>query len=246
MPTNTPTPIRPTPDGVDRTVQVPILMYHRVQNPPQNADAIRRDLSISPQNFEDQLRYLKRQGYESITLNDLVLHITRGIELPSKPIILTFDDGYAESYTNAFPLLRRYGFSGTFFLISSMLDQNDPEFLSWTQVEEMYAAGMRFEAHSYNHPDMRNRGFDFLVFQVLAPKEAIETRTGEPCRFFAFPSGRYDDYAIAVLRSAGYWGAVITEQGTTHSAEDLFTLNRVRVHGEDTLDTFIRTLNYSW
>jgi peptidoglycan/xylan/chitin deacetylase (PgdA/CDA1 family) len=87
----------------------------------------------------------------------------------------------------------------------------------------MHAAGMEFEPHTFNHPDLRKRDFDFLVFQILAPKEAIEARTGETCRFFAYPSGRYDDFVIDVLRSANFWGAVLVEQGATHTADDLLT-----------------------
>jgi peptidoglycan/xylan/chitin deacetylase (PgdA/CDA1 family) len=245
-PTFTPTPLRPTPDGVDRNVRVPILMYHHIDNPPHNADAVRYDLSVTPASFEQQLRYLKGLGYESITLNDLALHLTRGTELPPKPIIFTFDDGYDDAYDHAFPLLQRYGFTGTFFLVSAYIDESRPEFLSWEQVKEMYAAGMRFEPHSYNHPDMRNRGFDFVVFQILAPKEAIEARIGERCRFFAYPSGRYDQFVIDVLRSAHFWGGVLTEQGATHTTDDLFTLHRVRVRGGDDLDAFVRALNLDW
>ena len=244
--TPTPTPLLPTPDGVERQVRVPILMYHHIEEPPPSADAIRRDLSVSPEDFNEQLAYLRQEGYEGITLNDLTLHLTVGEPLPAKPILLTFDDGYANAYTHAFPLLRRYGFVGTFFVISEPMDAGDPNFLSWAQVEEMHAAGMRFEPHSYNHPDMRNRGFDFVVFQILAPKEAIEARTGEPCRFFAYPAGRYDQFVIDVLRSANFWGAVLTEQGATHTADDLFTLRRVRVHGGDDLSAFIRILNLDW
>ncbi len=245
-PTSTPTPLRPTPDGVDREAQVPILMYHYIETPPKGANEFRVDLSVPPERFEQQLRYLKQEGYQSITLEDLALHLTRGTPLPEKPVILTFDDGYADAYENAFPLLKRYGFSGTFFLISAMLDQENSDFLSWEQVVEMHEAGMRFEPHSYNHPDLRNRGFQFLVFQILAPKEAIEARTGEPTHFFAYPSGRSDQFVIDVLRSANFWGAVTIEQGATHAADDLFTLRRVRVHGGDDLDTFIRTLNLDW
>jgi peptidoglycan/xylan/chitin deacetylase (PgdA/CDA1 family) len=236
----------PTPDGVDRQVRVPILMYHHVQAPPPGADALRRDLSVTPADFEAQLRYLKAEGYESITLNDLALHLTVGKALPPKPIILTFDDGYTDAYTHAFPLLVRHGFSGTFFLISAPIEAGDAEFLSWAEVDEMHAAGMRFEPHSYDHPDLRNRGFQFLVFQILAPKEAIEARTGEPCRFFAYPSGRYDQYVIDVLRSADFWGAVLTEQGATHGSGDLFTLKRIRVQGSDTVDDLARKLSLDW
>jgi peptidoglycan/xylan/chitin deacetylase (PgdA/CDA1 family) len=244
--TPTPTPLLPTPDGVDRQVRVPILMYHHIDDAPPRANAIRRDLSVPPWKFEKQLAYLRQEGYEDITLNDLALHLTVGKPLPPKPIILTFDDGYADTYTHAFPLLQRFGFSGTFFLISEPIDAQNPDFLSWDQVKEMHAGGMKFEPHSYNHPDMRNRGFDFVVFQVLAPKEAIEARTGETCRFFAYPSGRYDQFVIDVLRSANFWGGVLTHQGDTHAADDLFTLRRIRVRGEDELDGFIRKLNLDW
>jgi peptidoglycan/xylan/chitin deacetylase (PgdA/CDA1 family) len=244
--TPTPTPLLPTPDGVQRHVRVPILMYHHIDNPAPSADVFRQDLSVTPKDFETQLRYLKQEGYESITLNDLVLHLTMGKALPPKPIILTFDDGYADAYTHAYPLLQQFGFAGTFFLISGPIDFDNPEHLSWAQVQEMHAGGMKFEPHSYDHPDMRNRGFDFVVFQILAPKEAIEARTGEPCRFFAYPSGRYDQFVIDVLRSANFWGAVLTAQGATHTSADLFTLHRIRVHGGDDMETFIRNLNFEW
>ena len=242
----TPTPLLPTPDGVDRQVRVPILMYHHIDDPGPDADALRRDLSVTPKNFKKQLAYLQQEGYQSITLDDLALYLSVGKSLPAKPIILTFDDGYSDAYNRAFPRLQRFGFTGTFFLVSAPIDAQNPDYLSWDQVQEMHAAGMRFEPHSYNHPDMRNRGFDFVVYQVLAPKEAIEARTGETCRFFAYPSGRYDQYVIDVLRSAGYWGGVLTEQGATHVLDDLFTLRRVRVRGEDDLDTFVRKLNLDW
>jgi peptidoglycan/xylan/chitin deacetylase (PgdA/CDA1 family) len=231
---------------VDRQVRVPILMYHHIDEPGPDADAYRRDLSVAPKRFKEQLAYLQQEGYESISLNDLALHLTVGKPLPPKPIILTFDDGYADAYTRALRRLRRFGFTATFFLVTAPIDAQNPDFLSWEQVQEMHALGMRFEPHSYDHPDMRDRGFEFLVYQVLAPKEAIEARTGETCRFFAYPSGRYDQYVIDVLHSAGYWGAVLTDQGATHTADDLFTLRRIRVRGEDDLETFARKLNLDW
>ena len=245
-PPSTPTPILPTPDGVYRQVHVPILMYHHIADPPLGADDIRRDLSVPPDAFYEQLRYLKEHGYQTITLDDLALHLTRGTPLPARPIILTFDDGYTDAYTHAFRLLKRFGYTGTFFLITAPIDNNDPEHLSWAQVEEMSAAGMEFEPHSYNHPDMTNRGYQFVVFQIMAPKEAIEARTGVKCRFFAYPTGRYDQFIVDVLRSAYFWGAVVTEQGATHTVDDLFTLCRVRIHGGDNLDTFVLTLSLDW
>jgi peptidoglycan/xylan/chitin deacetylase (PgdA/CDA1 family) len=244
--TCTPTPLLPTPDGVLRQARVPILMYHHIQDPPPGSNALRRDLSVSPQNFEAQLRYLQQEGYQTVSLYDLVLHLTIGKELPERPIVLTFDDGYADAYSQALPLLQRFGFTGTFFLTSASIDANDPAFLSWASVQEMHAAGMDMEAHSYDHSDLRNRGYQFLVYQTLGPKEAVEARTGEKCRFFSYPSGRYDDHVIDVLKSAHYWGAVVVEQGATHTTDGLFTLRRVRIQGGDALSDFVHKLNLDW
>jgi peptidoglycan/xylan/chitin deacetylase (PgdA/CDA1 family) len=244
--TAAPTPLQPTPDGLSRTAHVPILMYHHVEIPPVGADAIRRDLSIAPAAFEQQLRYLKQEGYESISLKDLALYLTLGKPLPDKAVVLTFDDGYRDAYTHVFPLLRRFGFVGTFFLVTAPIDAGNTDFLAWDQVRAMHDAGMEFEPHSYDHPDMRDRSTDFSVFQILASKEAIEERTGEQSRFFAYPSGRYDQAVIDVLRSAHFWGAVLTEQGATQSTEGLFTLPRVRVQPDDSLERFAVKLGLDW
>lgn len=231
---------------MQRVVRVPILMYHHIADPPADADVFRRDLSVRPVAFEGQLRYLEQSGYRPVTLTDLALYLTMGQPLPDRPIILTFDDGYRDNYTHAFPLLERFGFVGTFFLTTAPIDSQNPDWLSWDEVTEMHAAGMQFEPHGYDHSDLRGRSYDFLVYQILASREAIEARTGEICRFFAYPSGRYDQFVIDVLRSAGFWGAVFTGQGATHSTGDLFVLRRIRVRGGDDLDAFARNLNLNW
>ncbi len=244
-PTPTPTPL-PTPDGVTRVARVPILMYHHISEPPPGADSIRRDLSVSPREFEAQLRYLKEAGYQSISLYDLLYHLTLGWPLPEKPIILTFDDGYKDAFTNAFPLLKRYGFTATFFLVTYYIDAKDPAYLSWDDVKVMNAEGMDIEPHSYTHPDLRRKPVDYIVWQVLGSKEAIEERTGKTTRFFNYPAGQYDQRVIDVLRSAHFWGAVLIDQGATHSSDRLFELRRVRVPGNGTLERFVAKLNLDW
>ena len=243
--TITPTPEpQPTPDGVYREVRVPILMFHYISTPPEGADAIRRDLSTSPERFEAYLRWLKEAGFVTISLHDLILHLTIGYPLPEKPLIITFDDGYEDNYTNAFPLLQKYGFTATFFLITSFLDQGRPEYLSWDQVIELHQAGMEFGAHSYDHPDLRGKSVDYLVWESLGPRQAIEARIGEPVRFFAYPSGKYDQQVIDVIHSAHYWGAVTAHQGIIHRSDRLFELKRIRVHGDYTLERFIKVMDY--
>jgi len=221
-------------------------MYHHISVPPSDADDVRRDLSVTPQDFDEQLRYLKKAGYHPITLSDLIYYLSIGKSLPRKPIVLTFDDGYRDMYTHAYRLLKRHGFVGTFFLITALIDQENEEYLSWDQVKEMSADGMEFEPHTYTHPDLREKPVDYVVWQVMAAKEAIEERTGKTVRFLSYPSGMYDQQAVDVLRSAYFWGAVTINQSDKQSSQQPFELNRIRIRGGDTLDDFVVKLHLDW
>ena len=234
----------PTPDGTTRPVVVPILMYHHVAAAGPDADAIRRDLSVSPANFEAQLRYLIARGYQPTTLKALMMHLQVGEPLPSKPVILTFDDGFKDQYTNAYPVLKRYGFVGSFFIITRFADEGREEHMSWTEVESLHANGMEIGSHSYTHPSLRGKSFDYIVWQVLGSKEAIEARTHEPVRFFSYPSGQYDQGVVDVLRSAGYWGAVTVEAGSLQSSQRPFEFKRIRVRGAYDLKDFDHWFNH--
>ncbi len=234
-PTNTASPtLQPTPLGSGRTLTVPILMYHYLSSPPSDANAIRLDLSVRPEQFETHLAYLRQAGYETISMKQLAFALSGLTDLPPKPIILTFDDGYRDNYEYAFPTLRKYGYSATFFIFTQPIDTQNINYISWDMVIEMDRAGMEFGSHSYSHPDMSGRGIDFLVFETLASKEAIEERTGEPVRFFAYPSGQYDNLTSDVIKSANFWGAVTTQWGATQSYDDRFEMTRVRINGTDT------------
>lgn len=212
-------------------------MYHHIADPPPGADAIRRDLSVSPQAFEAQLRYLVEAGYQPITLGDLIYHLSLGTPLPEKPVILTFDDGYEDHYTNAYPLLKKYGFVGTFFIITEPVDSGRAGYMTWAQIEIMSTAGMEIGSHSYTHLDLRGQSVDYIIWQAVGSKEAIEARLQQPVRFFSYPSGRYDEQVINVLRSANFWGAVTTEAGLEQSSRRTFALRRIRVRNSDTPDT---------
>ena len=186
--TQTPTP-GPTPDGVVRKLQVPILMYHYISAPPADADIYRRDLSVTPALFESHLKYLTDAGYHAITLDDLLYALAQGRELPAKPVILTFDDGYEDNYTNAFPLLQKYNMVGHFFIISDFVNQERPGYMTWPQIEEMAAAGQRFGSHSRDHPSLKGQSDDYLVWQALGGKEALEEHLGQHPRWISYPAG---------------------------------------------------------
>ncbi len=217
-------------------------MYHYIDAPGLDADIYRKDLSVLPQAFEEQMAYLREAGYHSISLRDLVLHLQAGVELPPNPVVLTFDDGYLDNYTHAYPILERYGFSGTFFIITGLVDKQAEGHMSWDQVEELHSRGMEIGSHSYTHPDLRGRSDDYIIWQVLGSKEAIEARIGEPVRFFCYPSGRYDEATVRILRQLDFWGATTIEQGKTQTSDHLLELRRIRVRGSDDLARFIYKL----
>jgi peptidoglycan/xylan/chitin deacetylase (PgdA/CDA1 family) len=206
-------------------------MYHYISNPPAGSDRYRIDLSVSPTELEAQLKYLSTNGYTVISLYDLYAHLASGAALPSKPVVLTFDDGYRDAYEYAFPLLQKYRMTGTFFIVSDFINVNNPAYLTWEMVKTMSAAGMSIESHSRTHPDLRNRPVDQLIWQVLGPIEAITAYTGKRPHFFCYPSGRYDDALIRMLRSVDTWAAVTTQQGITHTLAGAMTWTRVRVRG---------------
>ncbi len=242
-PTPTPNPF-PTPDGMQREAWVPILMYHYISAAPAGADALRRDLSVAPADFEAHLRYFRDAGYESITLYDLAMYLQRGVPLPEKPICFTFDDGYRDHVTNAVPLLLKYGFRGTFFVITGFADEGRAGYLSWDDIISMHAAGMEIGSHSYMHADLAGQTAEHIVWQVLGAKEALEARLGAIAPLFCYPFGHYDDLVIAVVRSAQYWVGVTTAQGLRNASDGVFELRRVRVRGGDDVDDLLLNIEY--
>ena len=233
----------PAPDGQQRTARVPILMYHYVSDPPPGSDKYRWALSVTPANLDAQMGYLKQAGYHAITLYQLHDYVAQGKPLPEKPIILTFDDGYVDAFTQAMPILQKYGFVGTFFIMTGPADRGGAGgYLTWDQIAAMTAAGMDIELHSREHYDLRNRSDDFLAHQVTGGKETIEARIARPVRWFAYPSGRYDAAVKRALTSAGFWGAVTTAPGQSHTASTLFDLPRIRIGGTFTLEVFKKAI----
>ncbi len=229
----------PTPSGVySWTLQVPILMYHYVSTPPADADIYRTDLSTEPDMFRQQMAYLAENGYTTIDFYDLSLAIVNKLTLPDKPIILTFDDGYLDNYENAFPILHEFGFTGTFFIITDYVDQQQAGYVTWDMLQEMAAAGMRIESHSKNHPDLTGKDRDFLIWQMLGSQETLAAHLGYTPRYFCYPSGRYDATTMAMLQELGFWGAVTTQGGKWHGFEDRFEWSRQRIRHDTPLAEF--------
>jgi peptidoglycan/xylan/chitin deacetylase (PgdA/CDA1 family) len=240
-PTGTPTPTPypffqeplPPSDGTPRALRVPILMYHYISDPPPEADRLRMDLSVRPSQFEAHLQYLRQAGYETVSLSDLIFHLTQGKPLPPRPVVLTFDDGYRDAYEEAFPLLQRYGFRGTFFVLTGRADEGDPRYLSWEQIRRMSEAGMEIQLHGREHIPLNGRDEAFLFYHIIGGKQSIEAHTGRPVRFFAYPSSVYDETLIRFLEGYRFWGAVTTAYGADERLENRFLWPRIRIRGTD-------------
>src|SRR5579871_2120144 len=138
-------------DGTWRNLHVPILMYHYVSDVPKGADETRIDLTVTPENFAAHVAYLAQQGYHTVSFYQLNNALLTGASLPAKPIILTFDDGYIDDFLNVYPLLRKYNFTATFFIITGTADDKNPGYLSWDEIRAMSSAGMDMEPHTIDH-----------------------------------------------------------------------------------------------
>lgn len=222
-----------------RMLRIPILMYHYVSPPPATANPKLLDLWVLPRNFRCQMQWLKDNGYTTITPDKMAqAAYDSSVTLPAKPILLTFDDGYADTYYNVFPMLKEFGFTGTFFVITAYLDEGRRDYLTWPQAAAMAGAGMSIESHSAHHYEMRDLDAQHLQEEVSGSLKDIEHQLGIKPHFFAYPSGHYDLNVIRALIAAGVTGAFTTGDGFMVSPWNILRLPRIRVRSSTTLAGF--------
>ena len=234
--------IKPTPPKTTRNFAVPVLMYHRVCDltPSEQKSPLSRDLTVSPADFEDQVRYLSENGFTFLLAGDVEEALREGRELPEKAVAITLDDGYQDNFTNAFPILRKYGAKATIFVVTNNIGR--PARLTWRDMLEMAPAGVGYGSHSITHPDLTSLGLDALRFELRESKRILESRLPEQITSIAYPAGRYDDTVVVEARSAGYLAAWKKGGGPvepSHAGEP-FLLPRVRVHGKTSMQDFHR------
>ena len=223
------------------TLQLPILMYHYIRVPPdQYGDRIGWGLSTSPEDFRKQMDYLAKNGYHPITLTDLRDYLKGSRPLPDRPVVLTFDDGYADLYTQAFPVLKHHHFKAVAYIVSGFVGRTGVN-VTADQVREMDAYGIEIGAHTVNHVDLTKAG-GTLAYEVGGSKAALEALLGHPVLDFCYPSGRFNAQVINAVQAAGYESATTTQDGATHTFGDRYAWSRVRVSGSETIDDFIKGL----
>lgn len=211
--------------------EVPILMYHYIRTAPLN-DNLGASLSVDPLNFALQVKWLKDNNYQTIFLKDLAdpqkFAIKKVLAEGLKPIVITFDDGYRDAYTEAFPVLKNNGFSGTFFIIRESVGKE--MYLTQEQINIMAQSGMEIGSHSLSHPNLAKAWPESARKQIFDSKNDAEV--------FCYPSGQYSQQTIDLVKQAGYVAAVTTEPGLANEKSNLFALPRVRISNVS-LDNFI-------
>jgi peptidoglycan/xylan/chitin deacetylase (PgdA/CDA1 family) len=227
---------------VGRTwISVPILMYHYIQTPPSILkDRLGFNLSVSPSDFNAQMDWLSVHGYHPVTLNDLHVYFNGKQALPSKPVVITLDDGYDDLYTKAFPILQAHNFRAVAYIVSGFVGQ--PRYVTAAQVVEMSKGGIEIASHTVNHPNLANTSPPNVMYQLVTSKAWLEHLVKHPIVDFAYPSGKFDARVIAALSMSGYATAVTTMPGTYHSKADRYTWTRVRVSGGESLAAFVANL----
>lgn len=224
-------------------VSIPVLMYHCVNDKTRFVNSIERSLTIPIKVFTNQLDWLEIHGYHVVSLNDAYAAMTSGKPLPSKPVVITFDDGAPDAYTNVYPILSKRELNGTFFVIVARMGNGN--WLNWAQVTEMANAGMQIESHTMTHADLPAKSPEEVVYELKQSKALIEERLGRRANFIAYPAGHVNQTVIEATKQAGYLAAFTTRPGPWRTGDDLFTLKRVRVLRGETMATFTDELGYT-
>lgn len=219
-------------------------MYHQVAEPPPGA--VHVENWVTPGQFEAQLAHLSDAGYRSITLEDW----TAGTALPKRPLVITFDDGYASAAETAWPLLRARGFGALNFLVANEIggtnswdaDEVPQRLLDASDIRRLAAEGMRFGSHGWSHRRLRQLPAAALRDELIRSRELLTGLVGEPVRAIAYPYNSADDRVIAAARAAGYLYGVRGRGRINPRRTDPLALRRIKADLRTSFSAFRRKL----
>lgn len=210
----------------------PILAYHHIAlKRPQNS------YYVSPEIFDQQMQWLKDNNYHVVSFDQFYEAAMGRGKLPPKPIILTFDDGNRDNYTNAFPILKKYGYTATFFI---KLNNANKGGMSWKEMKELQKAGNIIGSHSINHNNMSKMSNTELRYELEESKNILEKNLETKIKYFCYPGGEYSARTIQAIKNAGYLAATTTKHKVNQeikNSDSIYTLPRV--HIDDEMPTFI-------
>jgi peptidoglycan/xylan/chitin deacetylase (PgdA/CDA1 family) len=235
-----------------RGIGIPVLLYHSI-------DSSGSVISIEPKEFRAQMECLKYNGYQTISLPKFLEYLRVDGAPPARMVVLTFDDGFRNNYTEAFPILQAHGFTATIFLTTDYInrvcswEKHDliPELplLSWEEIREMSAYGIHFGSHSCTHPYLTRISEEELKTELLNSKSTIEARVNKPVTFFCHPYGDTNRGTQRAAQECGYWGAFGgLDFSLANSKDERYNLKRVGTGHFSSLQDFEAGLlgTYNW
>jgi peptidoglycan/xylan/chitin deacetylase (PgdA/CDA1 family) len=227
---------------------VPILMYHKVGEPPRASKL--KKLWVSVADFRGQMAYLLDHGYHPTTLAELAAVVDAGRPVSDKAVVITFDDGYRNNHETAFPVLREFGFRAVLFVVVNAVGGDNfwhdasvetrIPMLSWDEVRDFQGAGWEIGSHTLGHPRLSKLSPEALRRELTESREELGRRLGKPPVSFANPYGDASDDPLVrdAIRAAGYRWAVSVHQGKADLGGTPYGLKRIFVRGDDNLLDF--------
>lgn len=209
-------------------VRARILMYHYVRsgmNPRKDRTGYR--LSVRPEELDAHIATLKQLGYKAISMADLAAG--KGDD---RSVVLTFDDGYADFYSNAYPILKKHGWSATLYVITNKIGG---PYLSWDQIRELQQNGIEIGSHTVEHYELNKMAIPDQRREITESKRVLEEQLGVPVTSICYPVGRYNDDTVRLVKEAGYLNAATTEPGLVRVQDNPFTYKRVRMNPDMSL-----------
>lgn len=205
---------------------VPILMYHSINYGEGNH-------FVSPENFAKQMEYIKKNGYEVITLDELAGSIKNKRRFKKNKVVITFDDGYQDNFKYAYPVLKEFGFPATIFLVSDFMG-GEKRFLNWDEIRIMSKDNISFGAHTRSHFYLGSFKDETVAIEEIAgSKKRIEQETGMPADYFCYPSGGFSQRVKELVAGAGYSGACSTNRGFVSFNRDAYEMKRIKMTNAD-------------
>lgn len=223
--------------------QVPILCYHQIRDWRPTDSKQARDYIVPVAAFEQQLKMLADSGYHTISADQLYNYLVAGAALPAKPVMLTFDDTDLPQYTIAKPTMEKYGFKGMFFIMTVSLGR--PHYMSSQQVKELAQAGNDIGSHTWDHKNIKQFTDADWAIQIDKPTKTLETITGKPIKYFAYPFGLWNTASIQPLKAHGF-RAAFQLSAKRNSEEPLYTIRRIIVPGAWTAATLHAWMKHSF
>jgi peptidoglycan/xylan/chitin deacetylase (PgdA/CDA1 family) len=229
---------------------VPVLMYHSVSS---STNPLFKRWAVSPDLFDEHLSYLSHQQYTPITVTDLVrARVRRDAALPARPVVLTFDDAYADFYDNAFPALRRFGFVATLYIPTAYVGgtcgwlrregEGSRPMATWSQLAEVAAGGIECGGHSHSHVPIDAIPSAAAAAEVRRCKSILEDHLDREALSFAYPYGWTTSSVKRMVRAAGYASACAIKGMLSTSRDDPLEVPRLVVTGDTTVEALARLL----